>query len=80
MTGVMILAHPVGREVGTDTGCHPDPVGVLEMVSDHTEVQGREIGTDSWVNELWSPRPSRLVLFRILIGWTGLLTVTFITF
>ena len=46
MTGVMILAHPVGREVGTDTGCHPDPVGVLEMVSDsgHTEVRGWRSG------------------------------------
>ena len=48
----MILAHPVGREIGTDTGYHPDPVGVLEMVSDsdHTEVRGMEIGTESWVN------------------------------
>jgi len=33
MTVVTILAHPVGREIGTDTGYHPDPVGVLEMVS-----------------------------------------------
>jgi len=52
MAGVMILAHPVGRKVGTETGCHPYPVGVLEMVSDsgHTEVRGMEIGTESWVN------------------------------
>jgi len=89
MTGVMILAHQVGREVGTDTGCHPDPVGVLEMVSDsdHTEVRGREIGTESWVNCTLYPisgtvvsRPSKLVVFLTLIGWTGLLTVTFIPF